>query len=678
MVDVPRILMVEDVATDAMLIELELRRAGLECTTRRVETADELVRALRHFSPDVVLSDHALPQFGAKGTLEIVQSRSPDTPVIIVTGGLDEETAVDYIKAGATDYVIKHRLERLAPAVMRALSLRRARTEKHQAEDELGRSEARHKAILDGAPDAVITMDGAGTITAWNPRAEMIFGWPASEVLGQRFSETIIPPRDREAHEHALAHFLTSGEGPLLNRRIETTALHRDGSELPVELTITAVPAGVHWLFTAFLRDLSERRRLAQRREAQYAVTRVLITAPTVADAAPRILQAICEGLDWSVGHFWCVESDARVLRCSAMWCAPGLEIVRLRAATQNLVLPIGAGMPGRAWAAGEPVWIEDVSKLFHTDSPRHEYATEAGLRGLFILPIKTGAEIAGVMEFFSRAIQQPDADLLEMAGALGRQIGQFIEQRRATAALRLAGGLAHDVNTLEAAIMGHSDLLLHDLAAEDPRRELVGEIRLAAEQATGLACQLLTFSGRGGLEPQVLDLNEVVTGSERLLRGLIGRDIELVTRLAPQLGSVKAAASQLVQVIVNLAVNAGDAMPGGGQLTIETHSVELAEPQATAHGRAPVGRYLVLAVSDTGIGMDEETQAHLFEPFFTTKAPGRGIGLGLATVDGIVRLSGGFISVQSEPGRGATFQVHLPCIEVEDAGALNVRPSVA
>jgi len=244
----------------------------------------------------------------------------------------------------------------------------------------------------------------------------------------------------------------------------------------------------------------------------------------------------------------------------------------------------------------------------------------------------------------------------------------QLRQSQKMEAIGRLAGGIAHDFNNLLMVISGYSEFLLERLGPDPALRGPAKEISAAAERATSLTRQLLAFSRKQMLAPKVLDLNAVVTENLKMLTRLIGEDIDLVMIPGAELGAVKADPSQIEQVILNLAVNARDAMPQGGKLTIETGNVSLDENYARIHSPLKPGDYIMLAISDTGVGMDTETQSRIFEPFFTTKGP-KGTGLGLSMVYGIVKQSGGYVWVYSEPGKGTTFKVYLP--RVTEAGEM-------
>ncbi|HYK88659.1 MAG TPA: ATP-binding protein [Acidobacteriota bacterium] len=248
----------------------------------------------------------------------------------------------------------------------------------------------------------------------------------------------------------------------------------------------------------------------------------------------------------------------------------------------------------------------------------------------------------------------------LEREAALEHQLQQ-VQKMEAIGCL--AGGIAHDFNNLLTAIQGYSELILSQLTPHDPILEEVREITKAGERASALTRQLLAFSRRQVLQPKILDLNDVVREMDRMLNRLIGEDIDLICRLDPQLGKVKADPSQIEQVIMNMAVNARDAMPSGGTVTIETSNVYLLSPEVQGDSALPPGSYVRLAMTDTGCGMDEATRERIFDPFFTTKELGKGTGLGLATVYGIVKQSGGEITVESKPGLGTTFVIHLPSV---------------
>ncbi|HZE97564.1 MAG TPA: response regulator [Planctomycetota bacterium] len=253
----------------------------------------------------------------------------------------------------------------------------------------------------------------------------------------------------------------------------------------------------------------------------------------------------------------------------------------------------------------------------------------------------------------------------------------QLRQSQKMEAVGRLAGGVAHDFNNLLTVINGYSQLMLTQLTPDNPLHAQAEEILRAGERAASLTRQLLMFSRRQILSPATLNLNDLAKQTQNMLRRLIGEDIELRTALDPALGSVKADPGQIEQVIMNLAVNARDAMPNGGRITIETGNVVLDEDYASQHPGTKAGPHVMLAVSDTGTGMDEETQSHLFEPFFTTKEPGKGTGLGLSTVYGIAKQNGGSIWVYSELGKGSVFKIYFPRTD-EAAAVAPPKPEVA
>jgi PAS domain S-box-containing protein len=316
------------------------------------------------------------------------------------------------------------------------------------------------------------------------------------------------------------------------------------------------------------------------------------------------------------------------------------------------------------------PALVEGVEKCLRGD--RDTWRLEHRMRqksGRYIWVVTRGRVVARDAEGRALRITGTLSDITEQKSMQE----QLLQAQKMESVGRLAGGVAHDFNNLLTVINGYSNLLLSGLPEGDPRRESVGEIHRAGERAAALTQQLLAFSRRQTLQPKLLNLNTIVAETERMLQRVIGEDVRLVTVLGPGLGQVKADAGQIGQVLMNLAVNARDAMPNGGCLTVETANEDLDASGAASHPDFRPGRFVRLSVSDTGLGMDEETRRHLFEPFYTTKPHGRGTGLGLSSVYGIVQQSGGWIWVQSRPMEGAAFHIHFPRVDA----ALQVASAV-
>ncbi len=304
----------------------------------------------------------------------------------------------------------------------------------HRKVAEMNLKESRDQAnsIIGTAFDAFIAMDADGLVQDWNGQAEKTFGWSREEVIGQPLAEIIIPAQYRQAHQQGLKRYMQTGEGPILNRRIEITALHRDGHEFPVELSIWATRLGETPRFNAFLHDISDRHQTLRRLAAQKAVAACLVESTTLIEAAPKVLQAICEALGWQVGVFW--MPDSTVLRCTYFWQKEGLDFSAFEEITRKTTFTRSTGLPGRVWASNKSTWVADVT--LDTNFPRAKDAALGGLHGAFAFPVFSGSEVLGIVEFFSQEIQKPDEDLLRMTNTLGNLLGQFMARMRAEGAL--------------------------------------------------------------------------------------------------------------------------------------------------------------------------------------------------------------------------------------------------
>jgi signal transduction histidine kinase len=322
-------------------------------------------------------------------------------------------------------------------------------------------------------------------------------------------------------------------------------------------------------------------------------------------------------------------------------------------------------------------------------------------IRSVICVPIESGEGVIGAI--YVDSTSRPAAyfhDDLELLAAIGKQAGMAIQRavlirtrRDAERALgekeqeirqlqkmeavgRLAGGVAHDFNNLLGVILGYCDVALQEMGGRDPTRECVSEIHAAAERARELTQQLLAFSRRQVMQKRVFELNDVVSSTERMLGRILGEDVTLVTRLSPDAGRVKADTAQMQQVLLNLAVNARDAMPDGGSLIVETRPFVVDGDFAASHVGFGQGDHVLMIVSDTGVGMDAETRSRAFEPFFTTKPEGKGTGLGLSTVYGVIKQSGGEVRLYSEPGKGTSFKIYLPRVTEDAVPIAESRPS--
>lgn len=510
-----RLLAVDDNLDDLDLCLHQLKKSGENYRVETASTREQFVSKLQSQAFDVVISDFRMKDWTGLDALEEVRRLSPQTPVILLTGTLGDERAVDCIKQGITDYVLKEQITRLPLAIRRAEEELRLRQAEARAIEALRASEARYRSLVDNAAYGMYGIVPGGHIIYANPALATMLGYDS--------------PADLLRLENISPIF----RNPAVGSRLEEECFLKPSVEATTE---------------------------------------------------------------------W-IRKDGRTI------------VVRL----------IGR----RTQAADDPLaWLEMIAE-----------------------------------DITERAVLEK----------------QLLQAQKFEAIGQLAGGIAHDFNNMIGAILGWADIGLDETDSDSRLHRHFEKVRHQAERAAALTRQLLAFARRQILEPRNIDLNQSVTETLSLLEKVIGGNIEMKTRLAPDLAVVRADPTQVEQVLMNLCINARDAMPGGGTIYIETSNAQFDEEYCASQPFARPGSYSLLTVSDTGTGMDAATLDRIFEPFFTTKELGKGTGLGLATVYGIVRQHGGFVHVYSEPGHGTTFRIYLPVSSqpcdsaepVEDAGPI-------
>lgn len=882
-----KILHVEDSERDAALLARHLTRAGYELDVTRVDTAEGMREELQRETWDLILCDYSMPQFDALSALAVKKESGLDLPFIIISGTIGEEVAVQAMVAGANDYLMKDSLARLVPAIEREMQEARNRQARNRAEEDLRKSEAGYRLIIDTAYEGIWTADAKARITYANQRLAQMLGYSVAEMIGRSAFEVLFD----DSRAAMKINWQRRLQG--IEEQYELRLRRKDGSELWVTLSATPLRddqgevSGVLAMLTDVTqRKLAERQVQLQATALAAADNAILISdpegtvlwvnpaftaltgykLPEILGQNPRIIKSglqdsafydsmweeLLAGNVWrgelvnrrkngtiyteeqtitpvmneagEITNFVAIKQDiTERKRADQERANLAAQIEQQRRRLDNIVASV-PGVVWEAWGANEAseqnvgfvsdyveiltgytveswmsvpdFWLAIVhpedqeqarqdaaDSLISGKEAKHEYrwirkdgrliwvessfvvikdeaGGSVGLRGVTIditerkqaeqelrlsehryrelienahdiiythdlqgnytsvnqmaqritgyghdeamrmnmLDVVAPEDREQAREMLARKLAGEDVTTyeIEVLAKDGRRIpvevntrviyenGQPVgvqgiardvtERKTLEAQLRqaqkmeaigqLAGGVAHDFNNLLTAITGYSDLAIRKLQPQDPLCHNLEEIKKAGMRAAGLTRQLLAFSRKQVLQPKVLDLNSIVTDLEKMLRRLIGENIELRTALEIDLGNVKADPGQVEQVIMNLAINARDAMPHGGRLTIETQNIELDEDYVKQHVAVEAGAYIILAVSDTGIGMNAETQKHIFEPFFTTKEVGHGTGLGLSTVYGIVKQSHGSIWVYSELDQGTTFKVYLPRIE--------------
>jgi PAS domain S-box-containing protein len=546
---------------------------------------------------------------------------------------------------------------------------------RRHAEESLRVSEERFRAIAEHAGELVLEADRRGRFCYVSPSAERLLGHAPARLIGQRLVGHL-HPEDARALRDVYQDALSSQS----DLRVVHRMRHEDGSWRWFESSgrgYRSVEGGLRFLSIG--RDITERieaeraleRQLAAEKRVADLSRRFLALDPEATDAAVR--EALGEaaelaGADRSFLRVTGLEGGDR--RASFEWCAEGIaaaEDAQPRSFTAEQL------------ARGRMVHCTSLDALPDAAAPDRRALADRGVHSLLWIPLRSDKRTIGTIGFEVLRAQRGPIDVeATPLRLIGEILVSALRRKRTETALRdsesllaqahkleavgrLAGGIAHDFNNLLTVILGFSRPLLRELAADDPVREDLVEIHGAAERAAGLTRQLLTFSRRQVVQPQVIDLNDTLVGLESMLARLLGEDVELVLDLAPELGGVVGDAHQFEQVVVNLAANARDAMPDGGTLQLATRDREVGAVEARRFGLQGPGSYVLLTVTDSGHGIDEQTRRQIFDPFFTTKDPGKGTGLGLSVAYSIVQAANGTIRVEGRPAKGTTFEIWLP-----------------
>jgi two-component system CheB/CheR fusion protein len=654
-----------------------------------------------------------------------------------------------------------------------------------------GQLDLLYRGLLESALDCIIIMDAKGSVLEFNAAAERTFGFTRAEAIGAELAELIIPERMRDQHRRGLKRFLETGEGPVIGKRIQIAGIRKDGSEILVELAITVIKMDNAPIFTAYLRDITERqrseetaRRLAavvessddaiigidlngiitnwnagaenlfgykndeiigkpvtaiipterqgeelrmlerirraervehyetircrkdrspvnvsltispikdsagaivgaskisrdiservqtdRRRNAQYRIASLLAESWTLGEAAPKILETLTSIGEWVLGALWIYDETVGRLRCSAYWHEPAPNLEEFAKHSQSIEFVMGQGLPGRVWKSNQPVWIQDVT--IDDNFPRGAVARESGLRGGFAFPLFAGRAVNGVIEMFSHQLAAPDPDLLQLVGALGSQIGLFIERRRIEKELqrekenaeaanaakdRFLATLSHELRTPLTPVLIWAGGTVTQPGLSPEMQEGLKMVCRNVELEARLIDDLLDLTrlSRGKLQLQLrsADIHELVRHTIEIVRKDIeDRHLHLSISLQAAVHEFKVDPPRVQQVFWNVLRNACKFTPEEGAIAVRTHN--------------PAPETIAVEISDSGAGIPAEFLDKIFEPFEQVDRRREGLGLGLAISKAIVEMHGGSIRARSEGiGRGSTFIIKLRATE--------------
>ncbi len=614
-----KVLHLEDSPSDAELIGLLLRREWPDCAIRHVSTPKAYQAALSGSQFDIILSDYTLPGFTGLSALATAQATAPGTPFVFLSGTIGEERAVEALKNGATDYIIKDRPTRLVPAIRQAFALIAEAERRRRSEAQLRENEERFRKIAENVAEFIALLDLDGRRLYVNPAHDATFG-PGATLLGTDAFREILPedrPRVRAAFEQ------TACTGLGISAEFQMTAL--DGSVHQIEAQGSAVRDADNRVVNILLvsRDVTARRESAARLRDQASL------------------------LDKARDAIVATGTDRRI----TYWNASAERLY--------------------GWTFSEVVGrrLDEIDLGFDATrfSAAHEQVMSSGeWRGDFRLRTKSGGTLlvestwSLVVESDGRprSILYIDTDVTERK----KLETQLLRSQRMESIGTLAGGIAHDLNNVLTPVLLSIELLAAKVVGEEDR-ELIDKARISASHGAALVQQLLAYARGSDACRTKIDLRTALADLEGLVRQSLPRTIKLSVQIPEEPWAIEADATQFKQVLVNLCLNARDALPTGGRIEIVARNVTLDAAASRAHPGVQPGRFLQLSVVDTGVGIAPGILDNIFDPFFTTKASGKGTGLGLSMVAGIMKSHGGFVQVESEAGKGATFTLSFPAL---------------
>jgi two-component system cell cycle sensor histidine kinase/response regulator CckA len=636
-----RILIAEDDPADLELTIGELKKSGIDVEIDTASTREAFAEKLRMQSVDMVLSDYRMPGWtGMDAFSEIVKS-GLDVPMILVTGTLGDLKAVECIQIGMADYILKQQLARLPMAILRAQEGKLLRDAQREAAAALREGEARFRLLVENAPDAIVVLDvDSGTFSDCNENALRLFRLTRDDLMLCGPGE-LSPPFQPDGRHSALAVREWTDRASSATPYFAWTHRNSQGQEIPCEVHVVRLPSPTHKLIRGSILDITERKRAEEALRESEVRYRGLVNNATygiywvtldgaLLDANPALVQML---------GYESIEALLAIDSTSCLYCDPEAR---------------------------------NVVANRYREHERGDTTVEWKRKNGKIISVRLIGRRSRDARQNSDCVEVTVEDVTERI-AMEKQLRQA---QKFEAIGQLAGGIAHDFNNMIGAILGWAEIGLDETETETRLHRHFDKVRHQAVRAAALTRQLLAFARRQILEPRDLDLNQNVTETVSLLEKVIGSNIEIKTKLAENLPLVRADPTQIDQVLMNLCINARDAMPEGGCVMIETGDTVFDEKYCAAHTFARPGHYTLLAVTDTGTGMDAATLDRIFEPFFTTKETGKGTGLGLATVYGIVSQHGGFLHVYSEVGIGTTFRVYLPVTSAVETTPVSMEDS--